>query len=79
MGAPGLDESLRIFCAKDAERYAANLFRESFNARFPVPRDNVLLVPTPPEDWRQFVATYRWPDGNEETVGFLNWIRHRDA
>jgi hypothetical protein len=73
-----LDKSLRIFLAKDAERHAARLFRESFNAAFPVPHDNALPVPTPPQNWRQFVATYRWPDGAEEAVGFLNWIKYRD-
>ena len=79
MAGAGLDESLRIFLARDAARYATDLFRESFNADFPVPHDNALPVPTPPQNWRQFVAVYRWPDGNEETVGFVNWIRHRDA
>jgi hypothetical protein len=79
MAAQGLDESLRIFRTQDAGRYAADLFRESFNAAFPVPRDRVISVPTPPENWRQYVATYRWPDGVEETVGFCNWIRYRDV
>lgn len=69
-------ESLRIFDAGNAECYAAELFRESFNAPFPVPRENAgLPIPTPPESWRQYVALYRWPDGHEETVGFCNWIR----
>jgi hypothetical protein len=73
-------ESLRIFDAGNAERYAADLFRESFNAPFPVPRENAgLAIPTPPESWRQYVALYRWPDGAEETVGFCNWIKHGEV
>ena len=79
MQGPVLDASLRIFRAQDAQCYATDLFRESFNAAFPVPRDNALPVPTPPVNWRQYVATYRWPGGEEETVGFCNWIRHRDV
>jgi hypothetical protein len=78
MPPSGLDASLRFFRPPDAARYAADLFRESFNADFPVPRDGVLPVPTPPPAWRQYVATYRWPEGAEETVGFCNWIRHGD-
>ena len=75
-----LDESLRIFDAGNAERYAGELFRECFNAPFPVPRDGCgLPIPTPPQNWRQYVAVYRWPDGREETVGFCNWIRAGDA
>jgi hypothetical protein len=73
-------ESLRIFDAGNAERYAADLFRESFNAPFPVPRENAgLAIPTPPENWRQYVALYRWPDGTEEAVGFCNWIKHGEV
>jgi hypothetical protein len=75
-----LDDSLRIFDAGNAERYAAELFRECFHAPFPVPRDGCgLSIPTPPQNWRQYVAVYRWPDGREETVGFCNWIRHGDV
>lgn len=80
MAASPLGQRLRIFRpAPDASALAAELFRESFNAGFPVPRDGSLPVPTPPSAWRQYVATYRWPDGQEETVGFCNWIRHRDV
>lgn len=79
MGDSALDRKLRVFLAKDAKRYAEKLFRESFNTGFPEPRDNSLPVPTPPQNWRQYVATYRWPDGTEETVGFCNWILHRDV
>ena len=75
-----LDDSLRIFDAGNAERYAAELFRECFGAPFPVPREGCgLPIPTPAQNWRQYVAIYRWPDGREETVGFCNWIRHGDA
>jgi hypothetical protein len=73
-------EAMRIFDAKDASRYAAELFRECFNAPFPAPRDpSGLPFATPPRNWRQYVATYRWPEGSEETVGFCNWIRYRDV
>lgn len=80
MAATELDAVLRVFRTPEAARYAGGLFREAFNADFPVPRDNVLPgISTPPEAWRQYVATYRWPDGREETVGFCNWILHRGA
>lgn len=80
MAASTLDRRLRIFRPEpDASALAAGLFRESFNAGFPVPRDGSLPVPTPPSSWRQYVAVYTWPDGKEETVGFCNWIRHRDV
>jgi hypothetical protein len=73
-------QCLRIFDAKNAAPFASDLFRASFNAPFPVPRDNCgLSIPTPPENWRQYVALYRWPDGTEETVGFCNWIKHGDV
>ncbi len=73
-------ESLRIFDAGNAERYASDLFPESFNAPFPGPRDNAgLSIPTPRASWRQYVALYRWPDGREETVGFCNWIKHGEV
>ena len=73
-------QALSIFDAGNAERYAADLFRESFRAPFPVPRDDCgLSIPTPPGNWRQYVARYRWPDGTEETVGFCNWIKYRDV
>lgn len=72
-------DSLRIFRTNDAKPLAEQLFREQFKADFPVPRLNAgLSIPTPPENWRQYVAVYRWPDG-EETVGFCNWIKHRDV
>lgn len=73
-------ESLRIFDAGNAASLAGPLFLESFAADFPVPRDNCgLSIPTPPENWRQYVASYRWSDGHEETVGFCNWIKHGDV
>ena len=76
----GFRDHLRIFDAGNAERYAAELFRERFNAPFPVPRENAgLAIPTPPQHWRQYVALYRWPDGTEETVGFCNWIKHGEV
>jgi len=75
-----LDSSLEIFRTEDAKAYAAELFTKRFRIPFPVPRDRCgLSIPTPPENWRQYVATYRWPDGRVETVGFSNWIRYGDA
>ena len=75
-----LTDSIRIFDAKNAAALAGELFRQSFGADFPVPRDNAgLPIPTPPGNWRQYVALYRWPDGREETVGFCNWIKHGDV
>ena len=78
--SPGmLEERLRIFRTQDAPALAGDLFRECFHADFPVPRvDCGLPIPTPPANWRQYVATYEWPQG-VETVGFCNWIRHRDV
>lgn len=74
------ERALAIFDAGNAKDYAEALFRESFDAPFPVPRDGCgLAVPTPPENWRQYVARYRWPDGTEETVGFCNWIKHGEV
>jgi hypothetical protein len=41
-----------------------------------LPRENAgLPIPTPPANWRQYVAFYRWPDERFEAVGFCNWIR----
>jgi hypothetical protein len=75
-----LSDRLRILEVPDAAALASGLFRECFNQDFPVPRDNCgLAIPTPPENWHQFVAIYRWPDGTEETVGFCNWIGYRDV
>lgn len=75
-----LDDRLAILRLPNAAFLAADLFFRSFRAPFPVPRDGCgLPIPTPPEAWAQCVALYRWPDGRFETVGFLNWIRHRSA
>ena len=80
MAANPFEQSLRIFDAGNAAPYAAALFQECFNAPFPVPRDDAgLSIPTPPENWRQYVAIYAWPDGRQETVGFCNWIRYGDV
>lgn len=74
------EDALRIFEAPDARSLAGDLFEESFNAPFPVPRrDSGLSIPTPPSNWHQYVAVYRWPDETQETVGFCNWIRYGDT
>jgi hypothetical protein len=75
-----LDSRLRIAEVADAEELAAELFFESFRLPFPAPRANCgLSIPTPPENWHQYVARYRWPSGVDETVGFCNWIRYKDV
>ena len=72
--------SLEVSFYPNAKDFAADLFYESFKLPFPVPRDNAgLSIPTPPENWRQEVAFYTWPDGRTEAVGFCNWIRHDDC
>src|SRR4051812_27713608 len=74
-----LAENLRIFRTDDGAALAAALFRECFGADFPVPRaDAGLGIPTPVANWRQYVATWTWPEG-PETVGFCNWIKYRDV
>jgi hypothetical protein len=77
---PTFDEALKVFESKDAARYAGALFQESFNSAFPVPvAYRILETQINPEDWRQYVAMYKWPDGTEECVGFCNWIRYKDV
>ena len=72
-------ERLRIFRTMDAAALAGELFQERFNSPFPVPRDGSgLAIPTPPANWHQYVAQYRWPEG-DETVGFCNFIRHGEV
>lgn len=76
----GFDARLRVQRFDNAAAYAADLFRESFAIDFPVPRDNCgLSIPTPPQNWRQYVAFYAWPDAHEEAVGFCNWIRYDEV
>lgn len=69
-------ESLDVRDLRNANFYAADLFRESFAAAFPVPRENCgLPIPTPVENWHQYVAFYKWSETHIEPVGFCNWIR----
>ncbi|MEP7183084.1 MAG: hypothetical protein ABI886_12950 [Betaproteobacteria bacterium] len=76
----GFDASLWVGPLRHAEFFATDLFDEGFRAAFPVPRDNCgLSIPTPPSNWRQYCALYKWPNGRIETVGFCNWIRHDDV
>jgi hypothetical protein len=64
----------------DASFFAADLFRECFGAQFPVPRENAgLSISTPPANWRQQVAFYKWPDAKLEVAGFCNWIKYADS
>jgi hypothetical protein len=70
-------DALAIMEVSDAGFLIGDLFEVSFGAPFPRPRDDCgLPIPTPPENWHQFVALYRWPDGRFEAVGFCNWIRY---
>jgi hypothetical protein len=64
----------------DAQFFASGLFRQCFGADFPVPREHAgLPFATPPENWRQYVAFYKWPDERIEAVGFCNWLRHENV
>jgi hypothetical protein len=73
-------ESLKVFESKQAAHFASALFRESFGGDFPVPcAYRILETMIQPEDWRQYVAVYTWPDGTEECVGFCNWIKYKDV
>jgi hypothetical protein len=74
------DESLHVSFFANAQYFAANLFYESFRSAFPVPREDAgLSIPTPPENWRQEVAFYKWSEEHIEPVGFCNWIRFADC
>jgi len=71
------EESLHIAFFSNARYFAADLFQESFKIPFPVPRENAgLSIPTPPENWRQEVAFYKWSETHLEAVGFCNWIHY---
>lgn len=62
---------------RDAQFFAGDLFQVSFRSPFPIPREACgLPIPTPSDNWRQFVGLYKWPDGRLETVGFCNWIKY---
>lgn len=74
------NEALTVFETKEAARYAGALFAESFNSALPVPiAHRILETQIQPQDWRQFVAIYTWPDGTAECVGFCNWIKYKDV
>ena len=73
-------DALKVFESKEADRVASALFQESFNSAFPIPTAfRILDTQIQPEHWRQFVATYTWPDGTAECVGFCNWIKYKDV
>ena len=73
------NNALKVFESKDAATYAGALFQESFNCAFPVPGAyRILDTQIQPDDWRQFVALYTWPDGNSECVGFVNYVKYKD-
>ena len=74
------NDALRVFETKEAARFAGALFHEAFNSVFPTPAPcRILETQIQPEDWRQFVAIYTWPDGTAECVGFCNWIKYKDV
>ena len=77
---PTFNDALKVFETKDAARFAGALFHEAFNSVFPTPAPyRILETQIQPEDWRQFVAIYTWPDGTAECVGFCNWIKYKDV
>jgi hypothetical protein len=74
------DDALHVATFRNAQFFAADLFHESFAQPFPVPRENAgLSIPTPPENWRQQVAFYKWSEAHLEAVGFCNWIHYADC
>lgn len=74
------DDSLHVTRFRNASYFAAELFQECFAVSFPVPRDNAgLSISTPPENWWQYVAFYKWSEAHLEAVGFCNWIRYADC
>ena len=74
------DESLHVLGLKNAKYFAERLFRQCFASPFPVPRnESALPIPTPAEQWFQYVALYKWSDQHIEPVGFCNWIRFGDV
>ena len=74
------NDALKVFETKVAARHAGALFQESFNLAFPVPvAYRILDTQIHAEDWRQFVATYTWPDGTTECVGFCNWVKYKEV
>jgi len=76
----GFDSTITVVGLANAEFFASALFYDSFRQAFPVPRDNCgLPIPTPPENWRQYVAFHRKHDGCIEAVAFCNWIRYGDV
>jgi hypothetical protein len=74
------DDALHVATFRNAQFFAADLFYESFVQPFPVPRENAgLSIPTPPDNWWQQVAFYKWSEAHFEPVGFCNWIRYADC
>ena len=74
------NHALNVFETTDAGSIAGALFQASFNSAFPIPTAvRILDTQIQPNDWRQFVAIYTWPDGTAECVGFCNWIKYKDV
>jgi hypothetical protein len=66
-------DSFHVVGLRNAKFFAADLFRESFAADFPVPPEASRA------DWHQYVAFYKWSEASIEPVGFCNWMRHGDV
>ena len=74
------NDSFCVFQSLNAEALATPLFIQSFGGKFPKVRAvKVNDEDISPTDWRQYVALYRWPNGHEECVGFINYIKYRDV
>lgn len=74
------NESIRVIRTEAASFFAADLFQECFAAPFPMAVDaSGLAIPTPPDNWRQYVAFYRWSEAHYEPVGFCNFIRYGEV
>lgn len=72
--------SICVLRTESAAFFAADIFQESFGSPFPQPADNCgLAIPTPPENWRQYVVFYRWSETSFEPVGFCNFIRYGEV
>ncbi len=73
------DDALTIRFDANAARAAADVFRAAYRAEPPTPHDirfgeHVAQA----SDWRQVVATYRFPNHAPMCVGFVNYIRVED-
>lgn len=74
------NESIVVMCTGSASFFAADIFQECFGSPFPIPTESCdLTIPVKPENWRQYVAFYRWSETHFEPVGFCNFIRYGEV